>query len=417
MERRALVVSRAALALVLAGSSARAAGFDTPILYSARHQGMGGTAISYVDDPSAAFHNPAGLQGVRGLALMGDLSLILGKVQATPEPSVVSEDSNTVVAPFFLVGAAYRVHEWVTLGVAVFPVASGGAEFEYEIAGNEFIDSTNIVFAEATPVVSLSIPEDSLLPGQLAIGAGYRASVLFFTRERGDPDDPRVLNLDMTGTNFSGFRVGAQYRPVPEFGIGLAFRNKIEITTKADTVTVFTQEATDAELPFILPAKLGGGVDLNLEAFRAAFDVEYAFQSQNDRVALTGNLGGMEATVPNVFEWQNGATFRVGGEYRLPGPVGSAIPLRLGYIFDTKVTNEAYPTAFGTPPAPTHTLTGGAGFDAGAWEVNAAVSRRFGSTTIDEDDLESGCAFCSYAGDYSIGMTGLYLDASVDLDI
>jgi long-chain fatty acid transport protein len=417
MKRTILAASRAALALALTGSSAGAAGFDTPILYSARHQAMGGAAISYVDDPSAAFHNPAGLQGVRGLALMGDLSLILGKVKGTPEPSVVSEESNVVVAPFFLVGAAYRVHDWVTLGVAVFPVASGGAKFEYEIAGNEFVDSTNIVFAEATPVLSLNVPEDYLLPGALAIGAGYRASILFFTRERGNPDDPQVLNLDMTGTNFSGFRVGAQYRPVPEFGVGLVFRNKVEVVTKADSVTVFTQEATDAELPFILPAKLGGGVDVDFERFRVAFDVEYAFQSQNDRVELTGNLGGTEARVANVFEWQNGATFRIGGEYRLPGPVTSVIPLRLGYIFDMKVTNEAYPTAFGTPPAPTHTLTAGAGFDAGAWEVNAAISRRFGSTTIAQDDLETGCAFCSFAGDYAVQMTGLYLDVSVDLDI
>src|SRR5262245_39701024 len=97
-----------ALALVLVAPAVHAAGYDTPILYSARHQAMGGTAIGYVDDPSATFHNPAGLAGVRGLSLLGDLSLILGKVQSTPERVVPSIESEPVLAPFFLLAAAYR---------------------------------------------------------------------------------------------------------------------------------------------------------------------------------------------------------------------------------------------------------------------------------------------------------------------
>src|SRR5437868_4472495 len=82
-----LPASSAALAVALSAGQALAAGFDTPILYSARHQGMGGTAIGAVDDPSAGFHNPAGLQGVHGLGLLGDFSLILGRVRSTPDES------------------------------------------------------------------------------------------------------------------------------------------------------------------------------------------------------------------------------------------------------------------------------------------------------------------------------------------
>src|SRR5687767_69481 len=116
-----------ACAVALASERAHAAGFETPILYTARHQAMGGTAISYVDDPSSAFHHPAGLGGVEGLGLLADVSLILGRIQASPDAATNSIESNTVVAPFFLVGAPLRAHEWVTVGVGVFPVASGGA--------------------------------------------------------------------------------------------------------------------------------------------------------------------------------------------------------------------------------------------------------------------------------------------------
>jgi hypothetical protein len=62
-------------------------------------------------------------------------------------------------------------------------------------------------------------------------------------------------------------------------------------------------------------------------------------------------------------------------------------------------------------------VTAGAGYDRETWEINVGVSRRYGETTITDDELGAGCALCGFAGDYSIGMTGLYLDASVDLDI
>ncbi len=398
-------------ALSLVASSAQGAGFDTPILYTARHQAMGGTAIGYVDDPSAAFHNPAGLSGVQRFAVIADFSLLLGKVRATPERGIISEESNTVVAPFFLVAGAARVTPWLTLGLGLFPVASGGAEYEYELARNPFVDSTNIVFIELTPLASFDVPKDAVLPGKLSFGVGYRASALSFDRKKGAPDDPRVLNLEMSGTNFSGLRLGLQYHPVPAFGVGFVFRNEIRIDAEADQVSVYTQTARDAKLPFVLPAKLGAGLVGEVRELRLAADAEYAFQEQNGRSTLTGLLGSTQASVPNVFDWQNGITLHFGAQYRL-GHGARRYPLRVGYVFDSPVTSKRYPSAFGTPPAVTHSLTFGGGFQNGGFQVNAAIAHRFGSTDIAASDLGTGCAFCSYAGHYSITMTGLYLDTS-----
>jgi long-subunit fatty acid transport protein len=407
---------RLALGLVglvgLLAPEARAAGFDTPILYSARHQAMGGTAIGYVDDPSAAFHNPAGLQGVKGLALLGDFSMILGKVRGSPDLDLNLE-SKTVVAPFFLLGGAYRVHEWVTLGIAAFPVASGGAEYEYPIGTQQWLDRTEIVFFEASPVASLNVPKNAWLPGKLSFGAGYRLNYMTFDRKRGQKDQFRYLDLDMKGASFSGFRVGVQYQPIEPLKLGIVFRNKVVVETKADSATVILQPARDVSLDFTLPAKLGFGARLDLGQVGVASDVEWAFQSQNKRPSLKGKLNDDvdESTVLNVFDWQNGITWRSGFEYRL-GQLPK-IPLRVGYIFDTRVTNPVYPSAFGTPPAPTHTFTAGAGFVQEHWQVNAAFSRRMGSTTVETTD--TSCKFCGYPGKYSITMTGIYIDASVDL--
>jgi long-chain fatty acid transport protein len=404
-----------ACVVALAPSLGHAAGFDTPILYTARHQAMGGTAIASVDDASAGFHNPAGLQGVRGYGFIGDFSLILGKVRATPDKSAGNLESNTVKAPFFLLGAGYRLSDWLTLGLAGFPVASGGAEYHYAPRGTAILDKTEIVFFETTPMLSLNVPKDRVLPGKLAFGAGYRISYVTFDREKGDAKDPRVLNLKLNGLDASGFRLGVQYSPIDALKLGVVFRNKVTVTTKADSATVFLQEATDGELDFTLPAKLGFGTRVDLGRFGFGNDVEWAFQSQNERPALKGKLSGTPVEVPNVFDWQNGVTFRTGLEYRLGAADGPTVPLRVGYIYDATVTNQAYPSAFGTPPAPTRTLTAGAGFVAEHWQVNVAVTRRFGEAYIAKEDLGKGCNFCSFEGQYKITMTGLYIDASIDL--
>jgi long-subunit fatty acid transport protein len=399
------------LALAALGApSALGAGFDTPILYTARHQAMGGTAIGYVDDASAAFHNPAGLQGVRGLAFTGDFSMILGKVRGSPTPTQNLE-SQTVVAPFFLLGGAYRLHEWVTFGAAVFPVASGGAEYKYPVGGTTWLDKTQILFLEASPLLSLNVPKDRWLPGKLAFGAGWRLNSVSFDRKRGQPDRLEYLDLEMSGKSFGGFRVGVQYQPIEPLKLGLVFRNKVTVTTKADSATVLTSEATDAALDFTLPAKLGFGARLDLGNFGIATDVEYAFQSQNKRPPLSGSIMGQSAEVQNVFEWKNGVTWRSGVEYRVGRqPI---VPLRVGYIYDSRVSNPTYPSAFGTPPGPTHTFTFGAGYVQPSWQINWAVARRTGSADVTSTDTR--CVFCGHPGKYEIAMTGFYVDASVDL--
>src|SRR5688572_21806255 len=97
------------LSLVLAWAApARAGGYDTPMLYSARHLGMGGTAIGFVEDPSAMFHNPAGLGNIKKFSVLGDFSLLLARVTASPDAAALDTESEQTVAPVFLVGGGLR---------------------------------------------------------------------------------------------------------------------------------------------------------------------------------------------------------------------------------------------------------------------------------------------------------------------
>src|SRR6187402_2149931 len=103
---------------------AQAGGYDTPMLYTARHMGMGGAAIGYVADPSALFHNPAGLAHTRRAEVIADFSLLVGGIHGSPSVIARDIDSDVTVAPFFLLGGAYRIHPRITLGAGVYPIAS-----------------------------------------------------------------------------------------------------------------------------------------------------------------------------------------------------------------------------------------------------------------------------------------------------
>ena len=309
------------------------------------------------------------------------------------------------MAPFFLAGAGLRVHGGERRARSSVHRAR---EYEYGSRATVFgFDPSP--FLEATPAVSLNVPKDRLLPGELSLGVGYRVNLISFQREKGDPDDPRVLAFDMSGASFSGVRIGAQYRPVRAFGVGLVFRNRVHVDAEADRVTVFTQTANDASLRFILPAKFGVGVDLDLERVRFASDLEYALQSQNDRVALEGTLNGEPASVPNVFEWQNGVTARFGVEYRLD--VGGHPLSAAGRATRSTAADKRGVPARSAPPLPPAKFGLGGGFDPG-------IFRSTRPSRVASAPPHLGCGaphrlrLCSYEGEYEIGMTGIYLDAS-----
>jgi long-subunit fatty acid transport protein len=173
-----------------------------------------------------------------------------------------------------------------------------------------------------------------------------------------------------------------------------------------------------------LPAKLGAGARADLGDFGAAVDLEYGLYSQNEAPTLKAK--GIADPIPNVFEWRNAVTFRVGAEYRL----AQRFPVRVGYVFDGRVSNRHYPSAFGTPPAPSHSATLGAGYKGERLQVNFATAYRFASTSISprdtsDSDVVGGppsdpypCATCSRAGtDYSLWLVGAYVDVSYDFDL
>jgi long-subunit fatty acid transport protein len=417
-------VGAALVVLVAIGSSgtARAGGYDTPMLYSARHMGMGGAANAYVNDPSALFHNPAGLGHIKGLTLLADFSLLVGGIQSSPQTFAASIESEPVIAPFFLLGAGYRVTDYLTLGLAVYPVASASAKYEYQSSsGQSIIDSTQLLFIESTLGAAVNIEA-----ARLRIGAGYRVTFLSFKRTQSF-DGADQLAFDMAGWNFAGFRAGIQWTAIPgHLSMGFSYRHKTVTEVTQDKVTIpalLGGTATDGSAEFTLPSRFIWGVRGDYMNIGLAFDVEYALNSQNSDTTIQGTVPSGNIELANIFEWDDAVTLRMGAEYRIQFGEHAILP-RLGFIYDARTSKKKYPTAFGTPPAPTYVLTFGAGYESGPYRINVAYAYRFGSTEIADNDLanpganpdDRNCQFCSKAGDYKIWLNGIYVDFSYDFD-
>jgi long-subunit fatty acid transport protein len=436
---RARWIALVTLVVASAGSSrAFAAGYDTPILYTARHLGMGGTAIGYVDDPSALFHNPAGLRHTQRFSLLGDVSLLLGNITGSPAADALEIDSETTVAPFFMLAASARATDWLTLGFAIYPVASAGGTYKYEDTGSglQITDSTTLIFFEASVAAAVEIPDYNL-----SFGLGYRITYVSLTRERlpteRTPENideyfPGGTNFSASGLSFAGFRLGVQWQPIPEFEVGFSYRHKTEtdIEGTGPTIDPFNPPPSCAapcalgttseriSTTFTLPSRLGVGLRMNLGDFSWAGDLEYTIQSQNKRTDFTTTTGDLDIPVPNVFDWKDGLTGRLGFEYRL---LDGSLPLRVGYIWENRVTSRPYVTAFGTPPGTTHVATIGGGYETGGFRIDVAYAYRTSKGRVTESQITEGrsdpegegaCPFCGFAGDYSLTMHGIYLTGS-----
>lgn len=407
----------AALCLTVgAASPALAGGYDTPILYSARHIGMGGTAIGHVDDPSAVFHNPAGLANMpKRFSILGDFSLLLGNISAPVAENNISHESDTTVGTFFLVGAGMKVTDWFSFGVAFYPVASAGATYEYSNSTSTTVlhDFTRLVFLEVAPSIAFEYRVGDV---GIRLGGAWRITLAELQREKGPLSNPtQVFDMDLAGTNLAGFKLGLQIDLFDTVDIGFVYRHEVVTELSADTATVLVP-LQNVKTEFTLPSKIGMGIRVRPNwRFSGAFDVEYGFNSQNSRSSIAGSFNGTAAPPVNqFFEWDDAITIRTGLEYK---PI-QMLALRAGYLYDAKTSNKKWPTAFGTPPGPTQSITAGVGFSFldDMLDVNLAYAYRFGDASVTVADKGSGCASCSFAGDYDIQLHGIYLDISGNFD-
>jgi long-chain fatty acid transport protein len=402
----------AAFAAALSSSVAEAGGLDLPILYTARHAGMGGTAIASVGDPSAVLHNPAGLSGVGSFSVLNGVTLVLTNLETNPAYPDQNVQTGNSLAPAPLLAAAYHPWKALAFGLGAYPMGAVSGTFRYDDAnGVPTYNAQNTIAFEISPAVSFTPIEG------LSFGAGYRITYVQFDRHLGPAANPVLVDIDSAGANFTGFRVGAQWRPVRWLALGAVFRPEISIKTEADHGHLLGLAATHLGATMNFPAKVGAGARADFGPVSIALDYELVFNSQFKTIHLSGDLPGQAPIGADfVFNWSDSSTVKVGAEYR----VTPAFALRAGYAWDGVYSNPHYPDTFAQPSAPGNYLTAGAGYRGSSWSISLALAfRPDEATRISQQEIASQaeCRFCTYAGTYASRLDMALLDFSKDFDL
>lgn len=394
--------------------TALAGGLDLPTLYGARYVGAGGGAVAQVDDASAVYHNPAGLGRIRVVNASNSLSVFFTNLQTSPDYANQNISTGTQVGPALLGALGWRLHPRVAIGGGVYPVGASGGHFEYTAQRGgeerEWLNEQQALAFELSPAVAFN------LPGNLRLGAGYRITILKFERQLGDASEPRDVNIDLWGFDFTGMRLGAQWQPLEALGFGVSYRHRVTIEASADEGTLLGFDLQNVEAAMTVPSRLNVGVHGTLGELGLSAEYELSFNNQFDTIPVSGDLPAQDSDVQVDFDfhWQNSYALKLGGEYL----IAKRWSVRAGYAYDSRATNPKYPSSFGSPPSDNHYLTMGAGYDHGHWRIDLAFSQKL-PTTVELAQGEiadaDSCRFCAKAGVYRSNMSALLLDFSVNL--
>jgi len=411
-----------ALAAVIGlhSGSVFAAGYEKNIMWSGRHGGVGGAAVSFTEGSEALFWNPAGLLGPRGgqevsLNVSPTFSSFKGSIYANNQ-NFSSKDTTTF--PFGLIYSA-ALNEKFAFGIGGY--VSGGTRAQYENVAFPAPFTLRPTIESEIILTELAIGGSYQVMEGLKIGAAWRAG--FVNAKLGTATTATLpgvgLSLvgitldDLEAEEFNGFKLGAQYRPSNVFGLGLSWRSELDFELEGNgtaqinpaaaptTITTVTSaQKVKAKSKFPMQLTLGG--DYLLEGWSTRLMLEYVF-TQYSRVKtldLTGTIGAIPLS-DITQNWKDQHQVRFGTEYD-----AMAWPVRFGYVYTSQVVPDDRARATFSAPGIAHTVTLGTGksFMEEALRVDAAIERSWIS-----EDIGANTANGVFAGKYETLGTSIHL--------
>ncbi len=351
--------------------------------------GRCGAFIGTANQPSAIFHNPAGLTRTEGTQFMGGLNLILPSATyvgrgrpVEPTPEVVRQNTESFVAPvpYAFVSHALSKNAFVGLGFYNHYGLTTRWDNPDEFVGRTLIQELSLRTFYLTPTVALKLTESvrvavgvSLVPATVSltrvIGAEDNGQVLFPSRD-GGPEG----SINIEGSAFGvGATAGLQADLTENLRLGFTFRSAIDLSfegdadftlpedTPASVAANFPDQSIDGDLT--LPHTFG----LGLGWVAADWNIELAAQltlwSAFDELRFNFDTGRPTPTSVVDRDWEASVFYRLGGEYRFDR---FKVPAAIRFGFGYDVTPIPDRTADPTLPSNSRILgTFGAGYDFG----------------------------------------------------
>ncbi len=359
--------------------------------HGAAAMAMGGAFVAIANNPTAIFHNPAGIAWLDGTQVSVGTTLITSNASVNLMNLGESFDAKS---QWFYPSTAYishKISDRITAGFGFFTPYGLGLEWpntaEKPFPLRYISTKSDMKTFFFNPTLAFKVNENL----SVAVGASYVHSILEFNLTEpfilaaGPPpviaDVPAIL--EVTGKGW-GLNAGFLYRE-GSFSLGFNWRGGFELDYKdGDLMLDLTQVqalnplAPDsltgtASTSFNLPHIFGLGVAFNLtEKVLVAVDLHFVLWSSYDEFVVALDVPGIEALYPPGLEdkvveenWKNSFIFRVGFQYTL----NDNLDLRGGFLYD----QTPQPIDTMDPILP----------DSDRWAITAGFGYKLGKFVID----------------------------------
>ncbi len=371
----------AAGACALSPSFANAGGFQINE-HAAKATGRASSVTATVDDPSAIFHNAAGLTQTEGTEIMIGLSLIRPRGGFTADGGTETQETiqSFVPVPYAYVSRALSSKAFVGFGF----YAPYGLGIKWDDPDNQSAFIGRTVISELslrtyflTPAIALKLSDMF----SVAVSVSLVPATVYLRRTLGATDNGQVLfpserygsegKIELAASAFGvGANFGFQLTFIDHLKIGFNFRSAVDLAfsgkadfqipegVPADIAARFPDQDGDAELTLPHSFALGiGWVDgpLSLEA-----GAQLTLWQSYDELRINFSSGLPTPSSASRRDWKPRPLLRAGGAY----DITQEATVRLGFGYDiTPVPDDTIDPTL--PDANRIIFTVGGGYDFG----------------------------------------------------
>lgn len=340
--------------ILAVGTPAFGAGFQLNE-HGAIGTGRSGAIIGTVRDPSAVFHNPAGLTRAEGTQFVGGVSLIraggeyTGRgLAADPLEEVVSQKTEQNFVPVPHAYVSHEISKTAYVGFGFYNHYGLGLVWDNpdEFVGRTIAQEISLRTFFLTPTVALRLSENV----SIAVGVSFVPATLTLTRVIGATDNDQVVfpatgnnpegTVDLQGDAFGvGATAGIQLNFVEHLWIGLSYRSAVKLSFEgeadfqlpsdipASVAANFPDQTINGELT--LPHTLLAGIGWETEHWTVELAGQVTFWTSYDELRLNFDAGLPTPTTALDRDWRVAPMARLGAEFRFAGAA-----VRLGAAYD-----------------------------------------------------------------------------------
>lgn len=349
---------------------------------------MGHTGVAVVNSAELGFFNPSGLVYLENqLTISAGASAIFSDVAWQNEDTgEIFRTDNPVGTPFYF-NIAYKLKDWLSVGLSVYTPYGSTVEWEDDWAGSHLLNNIELQAIYIQPLVSVKATD------WLSFGGGpiYVTGSVNYNRNLNrtltDIEGNRSnVTIDASGVTEWGWSLSTMITPTDKLRIGVNYRSEIIMEAEdadADFQNIpntplapFSDTTFDASLP--LPAELTVGLSYELnEKWLLAFDYNRTYWGVYESL----DIDFADPNIPdsqNPRNYEDSSTWRFGAQYIAT----DVLTLRAGYYFDESPVQDGY-FAPETPRNDSMGFTGGLSLDVTS---KLAIDASFAYLRFDEVD-------------------------------